>query len=49
MALAAGAEAVDAALRDAWKAAGVVPAARADDATFIRRAYVDIVGTVPTP
>lgn len=44
-----GAESVDAALRDAWKAAGVTPAARADDATFVRRAYVDIIGTVPTP
>jgi hypothetical protein len=40
---------IDTALRDAWKAGGVTPAPRADDATFIRRAYVDIVGTVPTP
>ncbi|MDF2695433.1 MAG: hypothetical protein K0S65_3816 [Labilithrix sp.] len=36
-------------LRDEWKRAGVVPAARADDATFLRRIYVDIVGTVPPP
>jgi hypothetical protein len=44
-----GPEAVDAALRDAWKAAGVTPAPRADDATFLRRVYVDIVGMVPPP
>jgi hypothetical protein len=41
--------AIDAALHEAWKAAGVVPAPRADDATFLRRAYVDLVGTVPLP
>jgi hypothetical protein len=35
-------------LRDAWKKAGVVPAPLADDATFHRRAWIDIVGTVPT-
>lgn len=44
-----GPDAIDTALRDAWKAAGVAPAPRADDATFLRRAYVDIVGTVPPP
>jgi hypothetical protein len=44
-----GAESIDGALRDAWKAAGVTPAPRADDATFIRRGYVDVVGTVPPP
>jgi Protein of unknown function (DUF1549)/Protein of unknown function (DUF1553) len=38
---------IDAALRDEWRRAGVVPAPRADDATFLRRAYVDIAGTVP--
>ncbi len=42
-----GAAAIDAALREHWKKAGVVPAPRADDATFLRRAYVDVVGTVP--
>lgn len=40
---------IDAALRDAWKRAGVTPAPRADDATFLRRVYVDIVGSIPPP
>jgi hypothetical protein len=41
--------AVDAAIHDAWKAENVTPAPRADDATFLRRTYVDVVGTIPPP
>src|SRR5438105_1016636 len=40
-------DAIDGAIRDAWKAEGLAPAPRADDATFLRRAYLDIVGTIP--
>lgn len=42
-----GAAAIDHDLREAWKEKGIVPAPPADDATFLRRAYVDIVGTTP--
>ena len=44
-----GADAIDGALREAWQKQGLTPAPRTDDATFVRRAYVDIVGTIPTP
>jgi hypothetical protein len=44
-----GPESIDGALREAWQHEGLVPAPRVDDATFLRRAYVDIVGTIPTP
>ena len=40
---------VDAMLRDAWTKAGVVPTAPADDATWLRRAWVDVLGTIPPP
>lgn len=40
---------IDAALRAAWTKEGIVPAARADDATFLRRAYLDVTGTIPPP
>jgi len=40
---------LDGPMRAAWARAGVVPAPRADDATYLRRVYVDLVGTVPGP
>jgi hypothetical protein len=40
---------VDEALRSAWKQAGVEPAARVDDAGFLRRAWLDLAGVVPPP
>jgi len=43
------AERVDAMLRAHWHAAGLEPAKRSDDATFLRRAYLDVTGTVPPP
>ncbi len=44
-----GAAEVDALLAKAWAAKGVTPSAPADDATFLRRVYIDIVGTIPSP
>ena len=44
-----GAPHIDSALGEAWRKAGLTPAPRADDATFVRRVYVDLVGTIPTP
>ena len=53
LALPAGAETplrqvIDAELQAAWKREKVTPAGRADDATFLRRVYLDLVGTIPT-
>ncbi len=39
---------VDRLLEPAWEAAGVTPAPLAGDATFMRRAYLDLTGVVPT-
>ena len=46
---AAGAESIDRALRAAWLKESLTPAPKADDATFVRRVYLDVVGTIPTP
>ncbi len=32
-----------------WKRLGAKPAPLADDSTFIRRVYLDLIGTLPTP
>ncbi len=42
-----GVASIDAALQKAWQRERLTPAPRADDATFLRRVYVDIVGTIP--
>jgi hypothetical protein len=38
---------VDAKLQAEWKAAGVTPAAPADDLTWLRRVWLDVAGTIP--
>jgi len=47
MAPAVDAAAIDAAIRAEWAKQGITPSPRADDARFLRRAYVDIVGAIP--
>jgi hypothetical protein len=39
---------IDAEVKAVWEREKVTPAGRADDGTFIRRTYIDLVGTIPT-
>jgi hypothetical protein len=39
---------IDAEVQAVWQREKLTPAGRADDATFIRRIYIDLVGTIPT-
>ncbi len=40
---------IDHLVRAEWQKEGVVPAAPADDARYLRRIYLDITGTIPPP
>jgi hypothetical protein len=40
---------VDARLRAVWAKAGVAPTAPADDPTWLRRTWIDVLGTIPPP
>jgi len=46
---AAGAARLDDLLRESWKKQGLTPAPPADDATFLRRASLDLLGALPAP
>jgi hypothetical protein len=39
---------IDAEMRAAWQKDKITPAGKADDATFLRRVYLDLVGDIPT-
>jgi hypothetical protein len=39
---------IDAEISAAWQREKIKPAGRADDAAFLRRIYLDLVGTIPT-
>jgi hypothetical protein len=43
------AEDIDGRLLAEWRKAGVAPTPRADDATWLRRLWVDVAGTIPPP
>jgi hypothetical protein len=40
---------VDEMIRAEWTKAGITPAAPVDDARYLRRVYLDVVGTIPPP
>lgn len=39
---------IDTSVRKGWQTEKLAPAGLADDATFLRRVYLDLVGTIPT-
>ncbi|MST01311.1 MAG: DUF1549 domain-containing protein, partial [Pedosphaera sp.] len=39
---------IDAQVQGAWKKDNIPSATTADDATFLRRVFLDLVGTIPT-
>ena len=39
---------IDAQVRAGWQQQKLKPAAKSDDATFLRRVYLDLLGTIPT-
>src|SRR5687768_2468129 len=39
---------IDQHIQQGWQSQKITPAAPADDATFLRRVYLDLVGTIPT-
>ena len=38
---------IDEEIRSAWQAAGIEPSPRADDAEWLRRVYLDVIGRIP--
>src|SRR5437867_3210255 len=41
-------QAIDAEVRATWQREKITPARRAGDAAFLRRVFLDLVGTIPT-
>ena len=40
---------VDTAVKRAWRKHRITPALPCSDAVFVRRVYLDVIGTLPTP